>query len=83
MYFFFDLDRSNSTFDQGRHVQDIRLGDNIYLRQINSQQGNIPASTKMINEHEHGLRIEQDYEIEQSLLVHKKRHENYICLNKL
>lgn len=37
----------------------------------------------MINEHEHGLRIEQDYEIEQSLLVHKKRHENYICLNKL
>lgn len=56
------IDRSNSTFDTGRIAQDVKLGDNIYLRQINSQQA-VPPSRLMINENDHGLRIEQDYEI--------------------
>jgi len=37
MYFYIHIDRSNSTFDQMRTIKDIKLGDNIYLRQINSK----------------------------------------------
>jgi hypothetical protein len=32
---------------------------------------------------ESGLRLEQDYEIEQNLGLHSGHHTSYICLNKL
>lgn len=79
--FLYYLDRSNSTFDQGRSVQDLKLGDNIYLRQINSQSAPVPTRRTDM-ECETGLRIDQDYEIEKNL-AHKRQHESYICLNKL
>lgn len=61
MYSFNHTDRNNSTSDQARQIQDIRLGDNIYLRRLNSKG---PAQ---LNQSRHleegGLRLEQDYEI--------------------
>ena len=55
-----NLDRNNSTCDQNRQKQDIKLGDNIYLKKLSSKTHK--NNQKMeAEENEPQLRLNQDY----------------------
>ncbi len=63
-------------------MQDIKLGDNIYLKQVNSKTNNLTQGSLHLHL-QPTSRIEQDYEIEQNLKLNSRYHSSYICLNKL
>ena len=62
MYFPSYKDRNNSTCDQTRQIEDIKLGDNIYLRRLTSKVANQEKND--LGKKDTGLRLDQDYEIE-------------------
>lgn len=81
MYITLYVDRNSSTCDQSRQTQDIKLGDNIYLKPLSSATNTF--SRRVSRHPDCRLRLEQDYEIEQNLKGHNRHHTSYICLNKL
>lgn len=49
MYHFVNLDRNNSTFDSSKHLDEIKLGDNMYVQQVIEAGKDIFERKKSVN----------------------------------